>query len=486
MGQTVDRARFEQRDFARFRRALDAETELLHDWVEAGRLSDHEPMAGLELEAWLVDAQGRPAPRNDEFIERFGSPEVVTEIGRFNVEFNVAPQPVRGRGLARLAANLHAAWAHAREVAASMGLHVVAVGILPSLAEADLRLANLSDRGRYRALNQQVLRQRRGRCARVDIEGCDGARLHLEHPDVMLEAAATSFQVHLQMPSQLAARAHNAAMIASAPLLAAACNSPLLFGLPLWQETRIPVFEQALGIGAREDGAHGALPRVGFGSAYIGFSMVEAFRENAARFEPLLPVAIDEPAQRLAHLRLHNGTIWRWTRPVVGFDAEDGRVHLRTEIRPLPAGPTLPDMVANLAFTVGLVAAWASDPVPPEWRLPFEQARANFYAAARDGIDARLVDLDGRERSVTDWLSGLLPRAGEGLAALGVDALLADAWLETIGRRLERRLTGARWQADRLRALGGDVRALTLEIAALQGDAVPLHEGPPPGAPAPR
>lgn len=475
MGQIVDRAAFDHRDFVRFRRALDAETTLLHDRAEAGQLSEHEPMAGLELEAWLVDALGRPAPRNDEFIARFGSPEVVTEIGRFNVEFNVAPQPVRGRGLARLAANLRSAWQHAHEVAASMGLHVVAVGILPSLEAADLTLANLSDRERYRALNQQVLRQRHGRSAKLDIDGRKGDRLHLEHPDVMLEAATTSFQVHLQMPAALAVRTHNAAMVAAAPLLAVAGNSPLLFGRRLWHETRIPLFEQALAIGAREDGAHSVLPRVGFGSGYVGFSMVEAFRENAERFEPLLPLAIDAPPEQFAHLRLHNGTIWRWTRPVVGFDAEDGRVHIRTEIRPLPAGPSLPDMVAHLAFAVGLVGGWAMQADPPEARLPFEQARANFYAAARDGLDARLVDLDGLDRPAADWAAECLGDARQGLQDLGVDGTLADEWLAPIGQRLAARLTGALWQLDRLDVLGGDLRALTLDLARRQASERPLH-----------
>lgn len=476
MGQTVEQARFEHRDFVRFRRALDAETALLHDWIEADRLSQHEAMAGLELEAWLIDAAGRPAPRNDEFIARFGSPELVTEIGRFNIELNVAPQPVRGRGLARLAANLRAAWAHCREVAAEMGLQVVAVGILPSLTEADLQLANLSDRPRYRALNQQVLRQRHGRPTRLDVAGPSGERLCLLHGDVMLEAAATSFQVHLQLPASQAVRAYNAAIVASAPLLAMAGNSPLLFGRRLWHETRIPLFEQALGIGTRGPDGRPGLARVGFGSGYAGWSLVECFRENAERFEPLLPAELDEPAERLPHLRLHNGTIWRWNRPVVGFDAEDGRAHLRTEHRPLPAGPTLPDMVANLAFTVGLVAALATRPDPPEARLPFATARDNFYAAARDGLDARLTDPEGRTRPAPDWLRDLLPLARAGLARLEVDAVLADDWMALIERRLAVGLTGARWQLARLAALGGDLQALTLDIARRQAAESPLHE----------
>jgi hypothetical protein len=475
MGQSVERSSFEHRDFVRFQRALRAETDWLHDLVERDQLSQHAPMAGLELEAWLVDAEGRAAPRNAEFIARCASPEVVTEIGRFNIEINVPPQPVAGAGLGRLAEALHQAWAHCGQVAAGMGLQVVAIGILPSLRDAELNVANLSEPLRYRALNQQVLRQRHGLPVRLDIDGPGGTGLRCEHHDVMLEAAATSFQLHLQLPAAQAVRAHNAAMVAAAPVLAMAGNSPLLFGQALWQETRIPLFEQALGIGAREDARHGPLPRVGFGSGYVGYSMVECFRENQERFEPLLPVALDEPVDRLAHLRLHNGTIWRWHRPVLGFDAEDGRVHIRTEHRPLPAGPSLPDMMANLAFTVGLVAAWAAGDEPPEARLPFAVARANFHAAARDGLDARLTTLDGRQCSATQWLQALLPLARQGLEQLQVSGPLADGWLQLLRERLDSGRTGARWQLARLRALGGDLAALTLDYANQQAGGAPLH-----------
>jgi hypothetical protein len=112
MGQSVERSTFEHRDFVRFQRALRTETDWLHDRVERDQLSQHAPMAGLELEAWLVDADGRAAPRNAEFIARCASPDVVTEIARFNIEINVPPQPVAGAGLGRLAEALQAAWTH--------------------------------------------------------------------------------------------------------------------------------------------------------------------------------------------------------------------------------------------------------------------------------------------------------------------------------------------------------------------------------------
>jgi gamma-glutamyl:cysteine ligase YbdK (ATP-grasp superfamily) len=477
MGQDVEQTRFDRHDFQRFEQRLQAETELLHSYVEQDALSRHAPVAGLELEAWLIDEEGRPAPRNDEFIARMGSPEIVTEIGRFNVELNVPPRTVAGEGLVRLAADLESTWQRCGEVADSMGLQAVAIGILPTVRDADLTLANLSDRARYRALNQQVLRQRHGRPIRLEIESpLNGEALRSEHLDVMLEAAATSFQVHLQVPAAETVRAYNAALVASAPLVALSANSPLLFGKQLWQETRIALFEQALNIGAREDGAHPPLARVGFGSGYAGYSLVECFRENADRFEPLLPVEIEgQAAEMLPHLRLHNGTIWRWNRPLVGFDAKDGRMHLRVEHRPMAAGPSLPDMMANLAFAIGVVADLARDPVAPESRLPFAVAEANFYAAARHGLDAPLRWLDGSEMRAGALLASLVDRARAGLAALGVDAAAAARWMALIEARLAARATGARWQLERLSALGGDLSALTLDYARRQRTGEPVH-----------
>jgi gamma-glutamyl:cysteine ligase YbdK (ATP-grasp superfamily) len=474
MGQFVDQTSFEQRDYTRFRRELNVETTLLHDLVESDALSRHPPMAGLELEAWLVDAAGRASPCNQAFIDRLGSSKVVAEIGRFSIELNLPPRPVHGDGLALLGADLQAQWQRWHHLAAEMGLQVVAIGILPTIADADLNVANLSSQARFRALNQQVQRLRHGRPNRLDIDGMHGEHLHSEHHDVMLEAAATSLQVHLQLPDKDTVRAYNAAIIASAATVALSGNSPLLFGKRLWQETRIPLFEQAMNIGAREDGSHAALSRVGFGSGYAGYSLLECYRENLERFDPLLPVPLDEPTERLAHLRLHNGTVWRWNRPIVGFD-EDGRVHLRTEHRPMSAGPSVPDMMAHLGFVIGLVATLVAEDEPPEQRLPFDIAQRNFYRAAREGLDTSLQWVDGRVLPAHALLLELLPRAHDGLRRMGVDAALADGWMMLLEARLAARITGARWQLARLDALGGDLTAMTLEYARHQAEGAPVH-----------
>ena len=475
MGQDVGCDHFGQRDFERFGRRLREETEALHTLQETAALSAHAPVVGLELEAWLIDADGRPAPRNDEFLAALGCPDIVTELGRFNVELNVPPQPAAGPGLAQLASELQSRWSRCRNLAATLGVQPLAIGILPSLIDADLSLANLSARARYRALNEQVQRQRHGRPVRLDIDGPHGEHVHSEHRDVMLEAAATSFQVHLQLPAGRMVRAYNAALIASAPLVAACANAPLLFGRRLWAETRIPLFEQAIGLASREDGRGAPLARVGFGSGYAGWSLVEPFRENLERFEPILPVALHEPAERLPHLRLHNGTIWRWNRPLVGFDA-DGRVHLRIEHRPLSAAPSLADAMANLAFAVGLIAALAVQPDPPELQLPFDDARDNFYRAARDGLDAALR-WPGRGATTTarDLALALLPAAADGLAWLGVPPADRASWLGLVEARVASGRTGAAWQLDALDASGGDTARMTLAYAARQAAGEPVH-----------
>jgi gamma-glutamyl:cysteine ligase YbdK (ATP-grasp superfamily) len=474
MGQDIDAEHFDHRDFRRFERALQRETQALHDWVERGSLSERGPIVGLEAEAWLVDAQGRPAPHNEAFLARLDAPEVVTELARFNVELNVAPQPAAGLGLARLADDLQATWKRCHDVAAGMGLRLLATGILPSATDADMSMVNLSPRARYRALNEQMLRQRHGRPVQLRIEGPHGVCLAVDHRDVMLEGASTSFQVHLQMPSAQAVRVYNAAQVASAPVVALSANSPFLFGCRLWHETRIPLFEQALSIGSREDGARAGVARVGFGSGYAGFSLLECFRENLDRFEPLLPMALDDADGTLPHLRLHNGTIWRWNRPLLGFDP-DGQPHLRLEHRPMAAGPTLHDMMANLAFTVGLIASLCGQDTPPEQLLPFEHAQGNFYAAARDGMGAELRWLDGRRVGAQALLLSLLQPAADGLARLGVASASADDWLETVRARAESGRNGAAWQLAAHQRLGGDLGALTRELMARQAEGAPVH-----------
>ncbi|MFO7640371.1 MAG: glutamate--cysteine ligase [Candidatus Competibacteraceae bacterium] len=475
MGQEISQYHFARRDFRRFRLRLRQETAMLTDWFREARFAPVGGIGGFEIEAWLVDQHGQPAPLNQRFLERLGDPLVVPELSVFNIELNTPPLPLRGDALRRMHANLEELWRRCQRVAAGLGATVALIGILPTLRESDLTLDRMSDQKRYRAINEQILQRRRGRPMELAIQGAESLRL--SQADVMLEAAATSFQTHLQVEAPVAAAFFNAALMLSAPLVAVAANSPLLFGKRLWEETRIPLFEQgvALAGGVRSnDPSH---RRVTFGDDYVRSSLLELFAENLAHYPPLLPVDLGgEPARRLPHLRLHNGTIWRWNRPLLGFEA-DGTPHLRIEHRVMPAGPSLPDTIANAALYYGLVHELARAAPPRGPALDFALSRANFYAAARDGLRAEVVWSNGRRLPLRQLvLEELLPLARRGLEALELDAADVTLYLDIIAARVVSGRTGADWQTRFLAQHGPDLTVLTLAYLDRQRSGRPVHE----------
>jgi hypothetical protein len=347
------------------------------------------------------------------------------------------------------------------------------VGILPSVAQSDLSLANMSELKRYRALNEQVLRLRDGAPLALEIHGRE--HLNIEHKDVMLESAATSLQLHLKVAVDNAVRYYNAAQIAAAPMVAAAANSPFLFGRDLWDETRIPLFEQAVEVGGFAGASRGPVRRVSFGTGYAKESLFECFVENQQHFPVLLPIVFDAAEKDMRHVRLHNGTIWRWNRPLIGYD-DNGTPHLRIEHRVLPAGPTVVDSIASAAFFYGLVHALAMRDTVPEYELPFATARDNFYAAARDGLDAQITWLDGRRLPVqTLLLDQLIPLARYGLGLLEIDAQDRDLYLGIVKDRIRNACTGCNWQRAWVARHGRDMQALTEAYYERQQRGEPVH-----------
>jgi len=464
MGEEIEAQGFSREDKARFAERLAHETRLLRETFAQDRLSRADPMLGFEIEAWILDHNHFPAPINQIILEALADPLVVPELSRFNIELNCEPLALSGDVLSRALADLSKLWARCNETAHRLDANLVMIGTLPTIRDADMSLANISPLNRYYALNREVLRQRRGQALRVDIEGRD--HLVSEHFDVMLEAATTSFQIHLKAPAQHARAYYNASIAASAPVLAIAGNAPFLFGKSLWEETRIPLFEQAVVLPGP--------PRVSMGSGYAAHSLFEVFEENAHVYGPLLPMAFDAPANEFRHLRLHNGVIWRWNRPLVGFDP-DGRPHLRIEHRILPAGPTLVDMIANAALYLGLSRALAMGSRDGAGGLSFDDAVANFYAAARYGLDARLNWPGVGETSAEKLLQErLIPLAREGLADFGVNE---SGFLDVIAARVRMRQTGAAWQRSALEK-HGDLFKMMAAYCEGQRSGAPVHEWP--------
>ncbi len=474
MGQEIAHSHFKKQDFHAFNTRLREETALVQHWFEEKAFAVKSSIAGFELEAWLVDKKGLPAPINQAYLERIQNPLVVPELSVFNVELNTEPLELQGNSLSRMLAALEALWLQCNKTATELQASLLMIGILPTILEKDLKVNNMSQRARYRALNEQVLRLRRGYPLVLDIQGRE--RLRVEHQDVMLEAATTSLQIHLQVNQAKAARYFNAALILSAPMVAMSANSPFAFGRSLWEETRIPVFEQSVAVGGEGERDTQTFPRVTFGTGYVQQSLLELFVENRECYPALLPILLDEPMERVSHLRLQNGTLWRWTRPLIGFD-RNGIPHLRIEHRVMPAGPSVLDTLANIALFYGLIHVYGEQTEPPESLLSFKCCRDNFYMAAREGMGTEVKWLKGKSVVLRQLiLEELLPLAKQGLERLDINHNDIQTYLGIIEARVMKNRTGASWQRDFVARYGPDMCALTAAYSERQRRGIPVHE----------
>ena len=474
MGQEIAREAFSQEDHARFRKRLEQGLEVLRRLVARPDFGVGPRSVGVELELSLIDARGAPLPVNQAVLQETLDPRFTFELNRFNLECNLHPTPLEGRPFAALQEQLSEALSELARAAAVHSGRIVSIGILPTLRAEHLRASAMTDSARYRVL-AAALRRIRARPFALRIEGQDALAIDTE--DITFEGAATSLQLHIRVSPGEFDAAFNAAQLATAPALAVACNSPIFLGRQLWEETRIALFRQAADDRTHAEQLQHAPPRVGFGERWIDGGAVELF-ESANAYEVLLPqVGAEDPMEalragatpRLDELRLHQGTVWSWNRPV--YDPA-GRGHLRIELRALPAGPSVCDMLANMAFLVGLTYALKSSAHVWTRRLSFEAAEQNFYRAAQRGLEARLWwfgasdEAEPRLVPATVLVQELLPLARAGLESAGVEPSDSAPWLDIIRARCSSAQTGASWQRATLRALEtqGLSRAAALAI----------------------
>jgi len=454
MGDEVEQQEFTREDRTRYREKVRRNLDVFARMLREGRLRADDPMTGLEVELNLVDELGDPALKNAEALEAIADPDFQTELGQFNIEINVPPARLRESGLDAFEERLRGSLNHAEERSAKVGAHLVMIGILPTLQAGHLGPQTISANPRYQLLNDQVLGAR-GEHIAISIGGRE--RLECTSETIMPEAACTSTQFHVQVrPAEFAAY-WNASQAIAAVQVAVGANAPYLLGKELWRETRIPLFEQATDTRSDELKVQGVRPRVWFGERWIT-SVFDLFEENVRYFPPLLPVIEEEDplaildqggVPALPELRLHNGTVYRWNRPVYDVVREPGGAdvpHLRVENRVLAAGPTVVDTIANAAFYFGLVRALASSPRPLWSAMSFAAAEENFHTAARFGIDAQLFWPGLGQAPATEIvLRRLLPQARLGLAAWGVDDAVADRLLGIIEQRCLTGVNGAEW-----------------------------------------
>src|ERR1700756_4828182 len=393
MGRDIQAIKISGEDRRRYRdkvrRSLDAFARMLRE----RRFDENPSTVGQEIELNLTDEHGMPSMRNAAALAAIASPAWDTEVGQFNLEINVPPRMLDGDSLDKLETELRADLNAADGRARTVGSHLVMVGILPTLAEQDVHEDSMSANERYKVLNEQIFAAR-GEDMRIEIDGPEQLLTHMD--SITPESACTSVQLHVQVSPDSFANYWNAAQSIAGVQVALAANSPFLFGRRRWDETRITLFEQATDTRPDELKEQGVRPRVWFGDRWIT-SVFDLFEENLRYFPALLPICEDEDplavldggaSPQLGEMSLHNGTIYRWNRPI--YAVVDGRPHLRVENRVLPAGPTVVDMMANAAFYYGALRALSEEDRPLWTQMSFAAAQSNFTTAARHGISARL------------------------------------------------------------------------------------------------
>jgi len=474
MGEEIQKEHFEQADYDRFQQRLEQETEWLRSLFAKDAFDNSSRMLGYELELCLADDSGNPSKINTRVIDAIGNPLFTTELARFNMEINGNVFPYRGNVFGEIETDLAALFQQAEDAAGELGSQIGMFGVFPSVTREHLDpVGYMTELHRYKLLNRQLLSMR-GRPVQLFLDGEE--QLEVEKQDVMLEALATSLQIHIQVPFDEIVPTYHAGLWSSMLVLAATANSPLVLGKCCWQESRIGIFKQSVDTRSPQEVEDHIVPRVHLGKRYIE-SLLDLFEDNFY-YSPILPEVRDErPIEDLHHLSLHNGTIWRWVRPIVARN-KDGSYHLRLELRVVPSGPTLIDTIANLVFYVGLTEGLKTlaDQLT---QVPFATLEADFYRAAREGLDTRVHWPDGEEGELRQiLLERALPLARDTLEAAGLEE--SGHWLDIIEARVKTGATGANWISKHWKQFG-DSAQLVCDYIAQARTNQPVHLWQDPG-----
>ncbi|WP_367608250.1 glutamate-cysteine ligase family protein [Legionella sp. W05-934-2] len=474
MGQEISSSTFCRSDFEQFEQRLKRETDILSNWFAEDVFDCNPLQIGVELEGWLIDKHGFPASKSEPMIAAVNDKNVVPELAKYNFEINTKAISLGHFCLDELYQDLKQVWQRCCNEANQLDVSAIAIGILPTVQQSMLVAENMYPCQRYYALEEEINFYRKGQPVMAEIQGID--HFQTSFYGLLLESVNTSLQIHVQICLADSVRMYNASQIIAAPMVAVSANSPYLFGNNLWCETRIPIFEQSTAIPHSKNGSQATYKRATFGQQFVASSLMELFSENLHDNLILLPELSNEPEEQLHHLRLQNGTIWRWNRPLVGMD-NPAKPNLRIEHRVNPAGPSMIDSIANVALFLGLLNYYARKEVPPETEITFETTASNFYRAAKDGLDCDLMWLNQKQIDITTLLlEELIPNAKIGLKTLDFDQELIDYYLTIIEERVKRRLTGSQWQRKFIAKYGRDFNNMVYFYLDNQTQEIPVYQ----------
>ena len=359
-----------------------------------------------------------------------------------------------------------------RAVTEELGGEILLTGILPTIRKMDVDLKNMTPLQRYRALCQAIDKLR-GSDYDLRIQGMDELLMKFDSP--LLEACNTGFQVHLQVGPEDFVQKYNIAQLVTAPVLAATVGSPILFGKRLWSETRIALFQQSVDTRTVGDHLRESSPRVTFGNKWVDESILEIFQEDTARYRVMLSSEVTEDVEKLLDegkppelraLQVHNGTVYRWNRPCYGIT--DGKAHLRIENRVCPSGPTVTDEVANSAFWLGLMNKMEDYHPHVSEEMNFDDARMNFVAASKMGLDTKFRWFDDTRVNAVDLITEeLLPIAREGLQKANINESDIDEYLGLIKERVKVGQTPSHWIINNYSSLMKENESKEQTLAAI-------------------
>lgn len=425
---------------------------LEHDWFEKGITR-----FGSELEMVLID-KSTLKPRNIamDVIDKMKSAKwLETELAQFNLELNLTPRELKGNNFTLMEEEIQQRLSKLDKVLNSFDATYILTGILPTIQKFHLNKENLTPRERYYALLDAIKQLNLGNDFELKIFGID--ELFVKHDTPLLEAANTSWQVHLQVEASDFVKMYNYSQCLAAPVMSAAANSPIVFGKRLWHESRIAMFEQSLDTRHTHEHMREQATRVSFGNNWLNNSILDIYKDDISRFKVLLSNIAEEnswekilagKAPELTSLLVHNSTVYRWNRPQYGI-GKDGKPHLRIENRVFAAGPTVPDQMANAALWLGAMQGMAAQYGDVRKQIEFSSLRDNFGRAARFGLEADLSWMKGRKIHVRDLLrKEIIPLAEEGLRLCKVKQSDIDRYLGIIQERVKKKTNGAIWMLN--------------------------------------
>lgn len=462
---------------------------LKNDWFESGITR-----IGAEQEMCLVDSKTfKPAPLAMESLKLMKEHKwVETELAKFNLETNMIPRVLKGKCLSSMEKENLKNIQEIRKCIAPLNADILLTGIMPTLRKFHLDMSYLTPKKRYYALMESINKQLIGNSYELRLQGID--ELLVKHDSPLLEACNTSFQVHLQVSPHDFVKMYNIAQTIAAPVMAAAANSPIVFGRRLWHESRIALFQQALDTRTSHDHMRERSPRVNFGNGWLRGSIMDIYREDIARFRVLISSDVQEDAVKMIQegkvpklhaLQVHNSTVYRWNRPCYGISG-NGKPHIRIENRVLPSGPTVLDEISNAAFWLGLMVHMGNQYDDISKHISYADIRDNFGKAARYGMDSKFTWFKDRKIGVRELVKELLPMAREGLKSYKVNSDDIDRYMGVIEQRNKKQMNGARWQLRAFTKLldetSKDEALVCLTAATIENQKkeIPVHKWPMP------